>query len=1003
MKLATPHTYQQHLKYLVTYGKRITTFSEALVIYFRSLWILSAYLRLEDAADPKVRSLLQDKVREVASCLLHKDPQHVATILKVSATVAHHFHERYLAQVATAHGSFDVAAFYELPPRLINHPHFLVPLLDSLLNEAGRVGSKVIMQQAVKLLADHPVVEAVLDWRVDDEESGGQVWLFTKLQQLDGITTMWINRADLVKEAHGPVVVEKYEEQLGAELISIRFAALDPPTDGESEVYELVAEKPTETGGNVIALRLITRAGLVRMNIPSWMALLETCESEFCRISKTEGGVRWMLTFDQVNKRRVWEQVPPTVELAIESATSECRSGVRKRLQRFLSGIGQDGDIEDAVCPCGKCHKDSHDEMVKLTKKEMDELTSKVVSSLADQLRGLALTDASLFNHADTKATLPLCSAMEQQPSTLAVGAGMAAAVFPHDNSEPVETTAGPVAQPGWDSATNIDFGIPSLLPSLDTTADPCEHSLTAVGRGEQKQQKISHAYEEDGTNVAAASWTVEDDIGMALLPSLSSFEGDAVGEGVPLSPPAVASPLQVCSDPMDIDPVDVTTPTLYAAYFRWMDAHATGRATTHTSEEHEEVINFGLPSPLARAAAAPWPVAFSSLDVEGGEEDYNEEYQPLQSSRPDAGLEHLTPGQYAPLDTSGIRWHGEMLAQVHLPPTYQPLSHEGTGAQADKAAQSEAHSRYAEEGVSGYTDQALLSQSTSSSVDATPRTSETAESHIRDAEASGRIVVKCWKDIGEEGVFAGPSGVAAGEVLGVLEGDIVQGKRRLTRPEHRRFIGIWLNDRRAHIDVGGRWSGKINHAPPSKCNVEWNPDTWQIVAMRDIQPNQQLFFDYGVGYWVDELMNKDYVKLPKDQRALFDVVHSCVRNYAWLSSTFRERKPTPSMRIGIIAFYLSQQWLSGVNGTSSRAIAAFHDTNPVVQYLLEQGLYTESETTDEPSRSLGNTKTPRRPAPLDLTLEPMATNLQSPSPFTLEQLRSAQWEPLVSPSSFLV
>ena len=110
-------------------------------------------------------------------------------------------------------------------------------------------------------------------------------------------------------------------------------------------------------------------------------------------------------------------------------------------------------------------------------------------------------------------------------------------------------------------------------------------------------------------------------------------------------------------------------------------------------------------------------------------------------------------------------------------------------------------------------------------------------------------------------------------EVLGVLQGDVVQGRRRLTRPERRRFLGVYLNGRRVHIDVGERWPGKINHAPPSECNVEWDAGTWQIVVTRDIQPGEQLFFDYGVGYWVDELMSKDYSKMPDDQQAFFDVV----------------------------------------------------------------------------------------------------------------------------------
>ena len=217
---------------------------------------------------------------------------------------------------------------------------------------------------------------------------------------------------------------------------------------------------------------------------------------------------------------------------------------------------------------------------------------------------------------------------------------------------------------------------------------------------------------------------------------------------------------------------------------------------------------------------------------------------------------------------------------------------------------------------------------------------------HLADAEASGRIIVKQWDAIGEEGVFAGPMPIAAGQTLGALEGIIVR-RRRLTRAERRRFIGIRVDGRAAHIDVEDRWPGKINHAPPGRANTDWDPDTFVITATRDIQPGEQVFICYGVGYWVDALMNRDYERLPKDQRAFFDMMHAVVDNYALLSNTLHQRKFSQATRVGIIALYLFQLCLGSYHldksptftAASSQARVAVQDTNPLMRYLLDCGM----------------------------------------------------------------
>jgi hypothetical protein len=62
------------------------------------------------------------------------------------------------------------------------------------------------------------------------------------------------------------------------------------------------------------------------------------------------------------------------------------------------------------------------------------------------------------------------------------------------------------------------------------------------------------------------------------------------------------------------------------------------------------------------------------------------------------------------------------------------------------------------------------------------------------DAETSGRIVVRHWDEIGEQGVFAAQT-IIAGEIFGGLQGNIVRWKR-LTRAERRQFIGIHVDGR---------------------------------------------------------------------------------------------------------------------------------------------------------------------------------------------------------------
>ena len=59
-----------------------------------------------------------------------------------------------------------------------------------------------------------------------------------------------------------------------------------------------------------------------------------------------------------------------------------------------------------------------------------------------------------------------------------------------------------------------------------------------------------------------------------------------------------------------------------------------------------------------------------------------------------------------------------------------------------------------------------------------------------------------------------------------------------------------------------------IDHASPKQCNAIWHADNWEIKATKHILPGQQVLWDYVPGFWVDELISRDYDKQPKDERS---------------------------------------------------------------------------------------------------------------------------------------
>jgi hypothetical protein len=78
--------------------------------------------------------------------------------------------------------------------------------------------------------------------------------------------------------------------------------------------------------------------------------------------------------------------------------------------------------------------------------------------------------------------------------------------------------------------------------------------------------------------------------------------------------------------------------------------------------------------------------------------------------------------------------------------------------------------------------------------------------------------------------------------------------------------------------DLSTHWSGRINHAPPSRVNVRLSgTDIWQI---RSIAAGEELFFEYGLGYWIYQVSHRDVSLFDEEQRKVWKRVYLITEDY---------------------------------------------------------------------------------------------------------------------------
>ena len=119
-------------------------------------------------------------------------------------------------------------------------------------------------------------------------------------------------------------------------------------------------------------------------------------------------------------------------------------------------------------------------------------------------------------------------------------------------------------------------------------------------------------------------------------------------------------------------------------------------------------------------------------------------------------------------------------------------------------------------------------------------------------ASTAGRRIQTRVSGVHGKGVFAAQD-LAEGEVLIEYIGEIINWKEALRRhphdptdPNHTFYFHI---DEKHVIDakVGGNSSRWINHSCKPNCEADEDGDRVFIKALRNIEPGEELFYDYGL------------------------------------------------------------------------------------------------------------------------------------------------------------
>lgn len=104
----------------------------------------------------------------------------------------------------------------------------------------------------------------------------------------------------------------------------------------------------------------------------------------------------------------------------------------------------------------------------------------------------------------------------------------------------------------------------------------------------------------------------------------------------------------------------------------------------------------------------------------------------------------------------------------------------------------------------------------------------------------------------------------------------------QLCQPSFAEFVITVYNDqtgKETAYNLKNHWTGVINHTRPDDCNL-LAIGKGDIVQLRSIKKNDQLFYDYGVDYWVFQLTHKPFETWNENDQLVFKKMHENTSDY---------------------------------------------------------------------------------------------------------------------------
>ena len=257
-----------------------------------------------------------------------------------------------------------------------------------------------------------------------------------------------------------------------------------------------------------VARRLLSRVQLRGMKIRCWKERLLTCELLYRASSKSENGIRWLLTFSPKKKRREWEPIPANVETDIQWIVSK----------------DQDSAAKDGRCACEECSKRQSESMADTMRERFVRL-SRLQPSLSE------LVDS------DVKARITLCMDLY----TTAIASAQADLELGYAVGEAAEETVWknvPDTSDGFASLLDTRDDIASLLESFIISSPRRVHPVSINKVDEDTCDEQRGFVDGHGRTSTPAAVVVDDDVDLSSAPprpSLGSSRPDVDRVEVPL------------------------------------------------------------------------------------------------------------------------------------------------------------------------------------------------------------------------------------------------------------------------------------------------------------------------------------------------------------------------------------------------------------------------------------------------------------------------------------